>query len=178
PGIRMQIKSATSLQILTGLEDGSLDVGITYSDGVPDDLMRQDPLYDESYMLVAPKTLLSEPGDQATWFEAASLPLSLLVPEMQNRRILDLHFTHLGVSPKVVAEVNAFSASIMQVHAGFAATIVPEVLVDSLEGADDLTILPLTDPVLAKEISLVSPRRGPDLPTVSALRNLVLDQKS
>lgn len=183
PGIRMQIKSATSLQILTGLEDGSLDVGITYSDGLPEDLMLQDRLYDESYMLVAPKALM--PGGQtpaspehATWFEAAALPLRLMVPEMQNRRILDLHFSHLGVTPKVVAEVNAFSASIMQVHSGFAATIVPEVLVASLEGADDLTILPLDEPMLTKEISLVSPRRGPELPTVLALRSIIFDKKT
>ncbi|MEO1552027.1 MAG: LysR family transcriptional regulator [Pseudomonadota bacterium] len=159
PRIRTQIKSASSLQILTGLEDGSIDVGITYADGVPEDLMRQDPLYDESYMLVAPRDIAPRREGEASWAEAATLPLSLLVPEMQNRRILDLHFAQMGLQPLVVAEVNAFSASILQVHAGFAATIVPQVLVSSLEGADDLAILTLSDLSLIKAISLVSPRR-------------------
>jgi len=170
PDITTRIESATSLAIQQGVEDGSLAAGITYADGVSTDLHTIRPLYDERYVLLAPVALAPRPEGTITWAEAASLPLSLLEPQMQNRRILDRMFAEAGVRPDVIAETNAFTTSIILARAGRAATIMPEVLLDALGPFPGTCILPLSDPPLAKSICLISSNRSPGLATVEALR--------
>ncbi|WP_435140354.1 LysR family transcriptional regulator [Pseudopelagicola sp. nBUS_19] len=170
PGVTLSIQAASSLKILHGLDNGIFDAGITYADGVPSDLMRVERLYDERYLLLAPKKMAPSNATSATWAEAAALPLSLLEPSMQNRRILDQVFAEAGLLPTVFAETSEFSASIVMAAQGIAATVVPELLVQSFGGIEGTVALPLQAPVLEKEVSLVSTVRDPGLSTVSALR--------
>ena len=92
---------------------------------------------------------------------------------MQNRRILDRQFADTGQVPRVVAETNAFSASLHLVREGFAATIVPEVLAAAQDDLGGAVALPLAEPEIAKSICLVSAAREPRLPTVEALRRVL-----
>jgi DNA-binding transcriptional LysR family regulator len=87
PDIRLRIESATSLAIQQGMIDGTLDAGITYTEGVSGDMFRIDPLYGESYVLLAPAALVAPGATEISWKDAAALPLTLLEPGMQNRRI-------------------------------------------------------------------------------------------
>ena len=92
---------------------------------------------------------------------------------LRNRRILDTLFAELGLVPRVVAETNGFTASMVMATNGMAATVVPELLVQSLGGGAGTVALPLVDPELEKEVALVSARRDPGLPAVEALRRLL-----
>ncbi len=177
PGIEVSIRSASSLQILQGIEDDTLDAGITYSDSVSNDLMDAEPLYQERYVLVAPKDIAPRKSGSASWSEAAALPLSLLEPGMLNRRILDRMFQELGETPKIVSETNVFTAALVQVREGFAATIIPEVLAEFTGNLNGAVVLPLEEPELAKEIDLIFARRQPQLPVVEALRKTLLSNK-
>lgn len=176
PGIVVRIESTTSLLIQQRIDEGSVDAGITYEDSASRDLMRVEWLYDESYVLLVPKKMAPRTRGTATWGEAAQLPLSLLDPHMQNRRILDRAFGEIGVKPRVVAETNGFTTSLVMAREGLAATIVPRVLIDALGDLGGTVVLPLDDPALAKSICLVTPARTPGLATVEALRR-VLDMK-
>lgn len=173
PGIMLRIHAATSLQIQQGLEEGRFDAGITYVEGVSRDLLRIERLYGERYLLLAPQAMAPRAQGTARWEEAAGLPLSLLEPGMRNRRILDNLFAELGLVPKVVAETNGFTASMVMAANGMAATVVPEHLVQSLGGVQGTVALPLTEPELDKDMALVSARREPGLPTVEALRRVL-----
>ena len=95
PGIRPRIETTNSLAIQQGVDDGRFEVGLTYSEGVPGDLFRVEELYSEDYVLMAPKALAPE-SNSIGWSAAAAMPLILLEPEMQNRRILDHVFEDLG----------------------------------------------------------------------------------
>ncbi len=173
PGILVRLLSATSLEIMRAIEDGDMDAGITYADGVSPDLMDIRPLYEEQFVLVAPKALLPKGKSTATWQDAAELPLTLLEPRMQNRRILDQTFRQIGRVPKVVCETNTFTTSLALVQAGHSATIVPEVLISTFGEVPGTVVLPLTDPKLVKSIALISVARSPSLPTVAALRRVM-----
>lgn len=173
PGITVRLQTASSLTIQQGLEKRVFDAGITYGEGVLPELMRVESLYHERYVLVAPKALAPRREGHATWAEAAELPLSLLEPSMQNRRILDLVFREAGVIPSVVAETGEFTSSILMAGQGVAATVIPEGLLHSLGEMADTIALPLTDPALEKDVSLVTPHSMPSLSTVDALRNVL-----
>lgn len=174
PGIRMRIDSTTSLSIQQRLEEGTFDAGLTYDDSVSPDQMRVDFLYSEEYVLLAPRAMIAEGVLAMGWSEAAHLPLSLLEPDMQNRRILDRIFSSVGATPVVIAETNGFVSSIIMARQGVAATIVPKVLLEGLGLLEGVVAIELSDEVERKSICLVTPRRRSRLPAVEAMRALAV----
>lgn len=175
PDIRVRCETATSLAVQQGIEEGRFDAGITYTEGASPDLMRVDALYDEGYALLIPDALAPRSAGEITWSEAAELPLCLLEPAMQNRRIIDQTFAQIGETPQVVAETSGFIQAIVMATEGHAASVVPTVLVGSFGGLSGTVALPLVDPVVEKSVCLVTPHRNPGLPAVEAMRNVALD---
>ena len=89
PDVRFTILSRTSIEILTLLENLEIDAGVTYLDNEPLGRVNSVPLYQERYqLLIAADAPL---GNRATvtWTEVAQVPLCLLTPDMQNRRIIE-----------------------------------------------------------------------------------------
>ncbi|MBO9476353.1 LysR family transcriptional regulator [Shimia sp. R11_0] len=173
PAITVRLQTASSLTIQQGLEKRVFDAGITYGEGVSPEMMRVEHLYEERYVLVAPKTLAPRLAGTASWAEAAELPLSLLDPSMQNRRILDLVFREAGLLPSVIAETSEFTSSLLMAANGVAATVIPESLLEGLGDRKGIAALPLGDPTVEKDVSLVTPHRLPGLSTVEALRRVL-----
>lgn len=174
PGIKVSIQTATSLAIQQGLENGLYEAGITYGEGVSHDLLRVEELYKETYLLLVPTHLAPRLKGEATWTEAAQLPLTLLEPGMQNRRILDKVFDDLGLLPEVSVETGGFIAAMVLAAEGMSATVVPKHLIEALGTPEGTVALPLAAPVLEKIVSIVTPLRDPNLPTVEALRRALL----
>lgn len=168
PKLMIQIVSASSSEIRAGLEDFSLDAGVTYLDARLPAESRSRPLYDERYMLLAPPQLAPRPSGTATWAEAAKLPLCLLTGNMRNRRIIDEAFASVSASPETVMESNSLTVSVLQVIEGAAATIAPEVLMGSLPLPPEVVRLPLTEPEVSKPIGLVTSDREPVPPALEA----------
>ncbi|NNE81409.1 MAG: LysR family transcriptional regulator [Silicimonas sp.] len=173
PGIRTRIDTATSLLVQQGVDEGRFDAGLTYLEGVATDLLKVEPLYDEEYVLLAPKALVAADAVTITWAEAAALPLILLEREMQNRRILDEIFADIGAHPSVIAETSGFIAAITLAREGMGATVVPRVMIDTLGDLDRTVLLPLKAPLIAKPVGLVTPKRPQSIPVVEALRRIV-----
>src|ERR1041384_2175426 len=89
PNVRFEILSRTSIEILGQLENLEIDAGVTYLDNEPLGRVTAVPLYRErSRLLVSIDTPLGE-RETITWREVAQVPLCLLTPAMQNRRIID-----------------------------------------------------------------------------------------
>lgn len=174
PLVQARIEVTTSLIIQQRLYDGSIDAGITYADSLGRDLVTVTPLYDESYVLLAPEELLDGQGAEMSWQDASKLPLSLLIPEMQNRRILDRVFDELGLRPEIVSESNGFMASIVLAREGSAATILPRALVEALGPLEGTRTIPLNSPKQVKPICLAALDRTPELTTLRALREVVV----
>ena len=65
--------------------------GITYLDNEPLGRVQTVPLYAEAYQLLTASDHPLRDRDKVTWAEVGQLPLCLLTPDMQNRRIIDQH---------------------------------------------------------------------------------------
>lgn len=169
PGLYIRIWSLTSDEIRRGLEDFSLDAGVTYLDAPAPTAAGGEPLYEERYVLLAPPALAPRAEGTATWAEAAALPLCLLTRNMRNRRVLDEIFeAATGRPPEPVMETNGFTAALTQVATGAAATIAPVMLADALPVAPAAR-LRLVEPEAATPIGLVTNERDPTPPAVKAL---------
>lgn len=174
PGITVRIETTTSLLVQQGVIDGKFDAGLTYVEGVEADLLTADPLFDETYVLLAPSDMVPGQSGAMSWADAASLRLCLLHSEMQNRRILDGVFRDLGLSPKVVAETSTHSAALVMAVEGLAATVVPKELVEKLGPFRGTTVFDLIEPDVAKTVGLVTPRRAKGLSVLDALKAVAL----
>ena len=91
------IVSRNSLSILTQIENLDVDVGITYLENEPLGRVVSVPLYSERYQLITAAGTQYADRETVGWSEISELPLCLLTPDMQNRRIIDQHLSEAGV---------------------------------------------------------------------------------
>ena len=173
PRILAQVEVTTSLAIQQRLYDGTIDAGITYAESMGRDLVSVQPLYEESYVLLAPEEMVADRGGTISWAEAAELPLSLLDQQMQNRRILDRIFADLELRPDIVSESNGFMASMVLAREGSAATILPRALMQALGELGGTRVLSLIEPEQSRPICIATLDRTPELTTVQALKEVV-----
>lgn len=169
PDVRLTVESAASADIFSLIENLEADAGLTYLDNEPLGRVISVPLYRERYRLV---TAIGGPFDDranVTWAETSRLPLCLLTPNMQNRRIIDHQIREAGADPAATLESNSMIVLLTHVRTLRWASIMPEILVDALGPMAGVRSLPITAPDLEHTIGLVAPRREPSTPMVTAL---------
>lgn len=168
PKVRLSVLSTTSVDILTRLENLEVDVGMSYIDNEPIGRMRALPLYEEQYMLLVNSRSQLARLDQVTWKEAGKLPLCLLTPDIQTRRILDKILEEAGGRNAPTFESNSMMTLFSHVRTGHWVGIIPSRLMDTFERPRQLKTIPLHSPSIKKTIGLLIRGRQPDSPVVSA----------
>jgi DNA-binding transcriptional LysR family regulator len=160
-GIELTVLSQSSVEILRGLEDFSIDVGLTYLDNEPIEGMRSEAIYMERYCLLmrADHELAGE--ESVPWAEAAKQPLCLLTPNMQNRRIIDRAFRTANAKPTPKLETNSVINLCSNVRLMGLASIVPEYFLKVLGPMFDIRAVPLVSPEIEHSVGLVAVDRDP-----------------
>lgn len=168
PDVRFSITSLTSDAIHARLDNLEADVGISYIDTEPLSRFQTITLYEERYvLLVAPESPLAK-AETVTWAEAGRLPLCLLTPDMQNRRIINRQLVEAG-SPQVpTLESNSLLVLYSHVRTGDWASIIPARLAETMDRPGRLKPVTLVNPTLTHEIGLIVKRREPHAPLVAA----------
>jgi DNA-binding transcriptional LysR family regulator len=166
---RYQVISQTSVEIQRGLDDFTIDVGLTYLDNEPLSRVRTVPLYKERYVLITRGTSGFAGLSSIGWAMAATLPLCLLTPTMQNRRIIDAQFHAAAVKPNAIIETNSLVTLWSHIRYGKWSTIVPQTFLLLLEKRHDWISLPLVEPEAIHTLGLVAADREPLAPLTRAL---------
>jgi DNA-binding transcriptional LysR family regulator len=179
PRVRIKVLSSSSIEIQRGLDIFDLDAGVSYLDNEP--LLRVGtlPLYSERYFLVTGDRRVFRGRKSVTWAEAADLPLCLLTPDMQNRRIVDAIFQKAQHVPAPLVETNSLLALYAQVRSRGMATILTQASLYVLGMPRWLRAFPLVAPAARRTIGLVYPDRKPQQPVarafVDSVRQLDID---
>ncbi len=181
PDVSIAARAMSSLEIQHGLDNFEIDLGITYLDNDPMPRMKSTPLYREYYCLVHaiadhPNPRADHPNPRATtisWRDAAALPLCLLSPDMQNRRIIDAAFAAAGCRPTPQVETNDLADIGLHVKTGKWAGIVPRHVLDMLDLPANAQALDLVAPEVSHSVGLVVADREPQPPTAKAMLALV-----
>jgi len=166
PGLAVTVLSLTSREIERRLGEYEIDAGITYLDNEPIGGVRAIPVARERYVLYVNADDPLAKRRSVTWAEAAALPLCLLTPNMQNRRIIDAAFTTAGASPAPRVESDDIVPLWEHVAHGRWCTIGPTSWIEGGALPDEIVAVPLTGPEVEKEIGVVVPDRDP-LPTIT-----------
>ena len=169
PDVRFSIVSKTSIDVLRLLEDLEVDAGLTYLDNEPVGRVNTVPLYLEEYrLLTSPDGALGD-RDKVTWAEVGEVPLCLLTPDMQNRRIIDSLLRGAGREPSPTLESNSMIALFAHVRTGKWASIMPAKLAETLGLTDSVRSIPIVEPAAEHEVGLIVPHREPMTPLIAAL---------
>ncbi len=173
--VRFTVYSRTSIEILQLLENLEIDAGVTYLDNEPLGRVNAVPLYHERYRLLTSADAPLGNRDSVTWAEVAQVPLCLLTPDMQNRRIIDGLLRGVGSESRPTLESDSMIVLFSHVRTGRWASVMPAKLAETLGLTDTIRAIPITKPEAAQTIGLVVPAREPMTPTTAAL---VLEAKA
>jgi len=170
PEVTFSVLSRSSVEILSLLENLRIDIGITYLDNEPIGRVATVPLFIERYRFVTGDAALFAGRETLTWREAALVPLCLLTPDMQNRRIIDHYLAQSGAAVKPVLESDSMMTLVSHVRAGQWSSILPAKIVEmyATQGPG-LRSLPLVEPEGAHVVGAIAAARDPQTPVVEAL---------
>ncbi|MCR8725707.1 LysR family transcriptional regulator [Frigidibacter sp. ROC022] len=168
PGVRFQIMSRTSAEILDQVDDNLIDAGITYLDAAATARREAVPLFAESYCLLVAAGDERAARESIGWAELGDLPLCLLTRDMQNRRIVDRNLSEAGVAPMPMVESNSYMALLGHVLTGRWASVVPNKLAEILTATAAVAAVPIEGGNAATVGLIVAPR-DPHTPALAAL---------
>jgi DNA-binding transcriptional LysR family regulator len=169
PNVQFTVLSRTSADVLTMLDDLEIDAGMTYLDNEPLGRVNTVPLYRESYRLLTSADAPLGNRDKVTWAELADVPLCLLTPDMQNRRIIDRLLKTSGADSRPMLESDSMILLFAHVRTGRWASVMPAKLAETLGLTETMRAIPIVDPVEVHTIGLVVPAREPMTPLTAAL---------
>jgi DNA-binding transcriptional LysR family regulator len=169
PDVSFTILSRNSIEVLSLLENLEIDAGLTYLDNEPLGRVQTVPLYSEDYRLLAAADSPLGARDKVTWAEVGKVPLCLLTPDMQNRRIIEQLLRQAGSDVAPTLESNSVVVLFAHVRTGKWASIMPEKLAQVLGLTEKVRAIPIVDPVASHSIGLVVPHRNPLTPLINAL---------
>ncbi len=169
PNVRFTIVSRNSIQVLSMLENLEVDAGLTYVDNEPLGHVNTIPLYHEEYRLLTSSSGELGNREHVTWAEVGKVPLCLLTPDMQNRRIIDGLLRSAGAEPSPTLESNSMIVLFAHVRTGKWASIMPAKLAETLGLTESVRSIPIIEPAATQAIGLVIPDRDPTTPLIKAL---------
>ena len=169
PNVRFTILSRNSAEILGLLENLEIDAGITYLDNEPLGRVTTVPFYEERYRLITSSDGALGDRESVTWAEVGSVPLCLLTPDMQNRRIIDGLLAAAGARVTPPLESNSVIVLFSHVRTGRWASVLPERLASMLGVGGRVRSIPIVEPEAAHKVGLVVPHREPMTPLALAL---------
>jgi DNA-binding transcriptional LysR family regulator len=171
PDVRFTVLSRNSIEVLSLLENLEVDAGLTYLDNEPLGRVQTVPLYSEDYRLLAASDGPLGKRDKVTWTEVGKVPLCLLTPDMQNRRIIEGLLRQAGAEVAPTLESDSIVVLFAHVRTGRWASVMPAKLAEVLGLTEKVRAIPIVDPVVTHSIGLVVPQRNPLTPLINALVN-------
>lgn len=169
PNVQFTIWSRNSTEILDLLDNLEIDAGMTYLGNEPVGHVTAIPLYQERYQLITSADAPLGHRATVTWAEVAQVPLCLLTPDMQNRRIIDGLLKSAGGESRPTLESDSMILLFSHVRTGRWASVMPAKVATTLGLTGTIRAIPIVDPEAAQTIGLVVPAREPMTPIAAAL---------
>ncbi|MDQ8739201.1 LysR family transcriptional regulator [Paenibacillus sp. LHD-38] len=106
PLIKTTIHSMPSSQVMTSVENGSVDIGITYLTEKNPNVTSSVLYYDTFELVVSPSHPMSRLV-HTTFDTLKDIPMIMLAPDTLGRKFIDQIFRKYGIQPNVVMEVSS-----------------------------------------------------------------------
>src|ERR1035441_147457 len=176
-GIVPVVRSLSSPEIETGVENLALDMGLGYTER--NKKFKVLPQYVEQYFLLrrrsAGAAALLQLGEVVSWREAAAMPQCLLTQKMHNRTIIDAAFRKAGFDVKPAIETHSIVTIVLSVLGGEVCAVLPGALMALVRGYKELEALPLREPEVRTPIGFMMVKGTRESRTLEAALTLATD---
>ena len=171
PNVNFEIYSKSSNEILNELVQFELDIGFTYIEENMSEKLMYIPIFSESYFLIVHKDIKIDKKKVLNWNEIKKLNICLLTKNMRKRKILDYNLSKQGVYLKPKLEADSLLTLLSHVNSGEWASIFPYALKKLVDSNKDIISIPISKPKITKSIGMISLKKEPNTPLVSAILN-------
>jgi DNA-binding transcriptional LysR family regulator len=160
PELKFSLSSRSSDQIIEGLGNNQLDLGVCYLDHVNPNYFEFFEIGETRVGLLYDTRHFRFDGTQMSWEDAAELPLGMLSNGMHYRKSIDLNFRSRGLDPQPILESDSTYQLLQAIHEGFCCAIMP---LDSglEEPIEHLSFIDLPDASVLAPLGLVMRKTEP-----------------
>ncbi|MGI4815533.1 MAG: LysR family transcriptional regulator [Janthinobacterium lividum] len=170
-GIRMLPVDVSVNDVLWTLEKGEADIAV-YPTQNSNDIFLQTPLFDATVGLICPLTHRFAKRRRVKWQEILTEPL-IIIGRENTRRIASE--VNLGVDFLPAYEVKHTSTALGLVSAGLGLAVVADYIIRPMLAVNGLTMVPLVEPALTRQLSLYQSVNREFSPAAAAFRAFLLN---
>ncbi len=175
--VTAEVLSLATDEILARLRRFELDAGIVYVESAQAAGLDIVPIWHERHVLLTGASGRFAGRESVSWAEAATAPLALLTPDMQNRKTIDAVFAKVmrsgtqtgGAGVTAMLETNSIVSILAHVGSGHWSSIVPRAVLEQVGTPPGVIAIELVEPAVDWATGLVTLRREPQPPMVAAL---------
>jgi DNA-binding transcriptional LysR family regulator len=167
--VTAEVLSLATDDILNRLRRFELDAGVVYVESAQAAGFGVIPVWRERHVLLTGADGRFAGRENVSWAEAASVPLCLLTPDMQNRKTIDAVFEKVGAGIAPMLETNSIISILAHVGSGHWSSIVPRSVLDQVGTPPRVIAIELVEPSVDWATGLVTLAREPQAPMVAAL---------
>lgn len=154
PHIKTTILSMTSTQIMSNVENGTVDIGIGYLTEKSPNLETSVLYYDTFELVVSPQHPLAD-KDHLSFEELADVPLITMTPETVARVFMDQTFARLGIRPQIVMELSSSEEVKRMAELNMGAAIVSKLSVTEEVKRGTLKIIPVPELEIMHPVGII-----------------------
>jgi DNA-binding transcriptional LysR family regulator len=167
--VTAEVLSLATDEILARLRRFELDAGIVYVESARAAGLSIVPVWRERHVLLTSADGRFAGRETISWAEAATVPLCLLTPDMQNRKTIDAVFAKVGAGVTPMLETNSIVSILAHVGSGHWSSIVPRSVLEQVGTPPRVIAIELVEPSVDWATGLVTLAREPQAPMVAAL---------
>ena len=167
--VTAEVLSLATDEILGRLRRFELDAGIVYVDSAQVPGFDIVPIWRERHVLLTGAAGRFAGREAVRWAEAATVPLCLLTPDMQNRKTIDAVFARVGAGVAPMLETNSIVSILAHVGSGHWSSIVPRSVLEQVGTPPGVVAIELVEPAVDWATGLVTLAREPQAPMVASL---------
>lgn len=154
PHIKTTILSMTSTQIMSNVENGTVDIGIGYLTEKSPNLETSVLYYDTFELVVSPRHPLAG-RDHLSFEELGNIPLITMTPQTVARVFMDQTFNRLGIKPQIVMELSSSEEVKRMAELNMGAAIVSKLSVTEEVKRGTLQIIPVPELEIMHPVGII-----------------------
>lgn len=146
PKLQLLVVTGNTDEIVNGIENGSIDVGLITGDPTrPNPMIHVEEIMIEDLVAIVPKADAHRFPDKLRPRDLASLPLILFDPAGRTRDVINIWFQRDGVKPIAAMELGSIEAIKTLVGAGLGASLIPRLAAGAL--GPDIVCRSIEEPI-------------------------------
>ncbi|MFJ3487690.1 LysR family transcriptional regulator [Pseudomonas sp. NPDC090202] len=135
PELTFSVHSMSSDEIIEGLANNQLDLGVCYLEHVNQNYFEFFEIGSTKVGLLYDKRHFDFEEGEISWEDAADLPLGMITDGMHFRKSIDLSFRSRGLNPRPVLQSDSTYQLLQAIHEGFCCAVMP--MGNGIENSDN-----------------------------------------